>query len=213
MNFGNPETKHTPCPKSKQVAINSKSICIMWQFVLGHKIKILLERRRREQALATQPPALHWWQEVLFGLDYTISPGIDSLKKKASLCQQLQRLLWQRCAWARACGQSCCLVHRAAPNNPCAPNSTLVQILTLPLDPTIKPAVHMQSGRRSTWIFIPCAYSLCLAQSSWALWPNNTACSWCIISFWIDKLWNKLWLNAHRQHSTNPWFDFLILSP
>lgn len=35
----------------------------MWQFVLGHKIKILLERRRKafqELALATQPPALQW---------------------------------------------------------------------------------------------------------------------------------------------------------
>lgn len=46
MNFGNPSpwNKTHSCLKTKQVAINSKSICIMWRFVLGHRIKILLER-------------------------------------------------------------------------------------------------------------------------------------------------------------------------
>lgn len=74
LNSGNPSSwnKTRSCLKNIQVAINSKSVCILWWLVLSHKINVLLERGKmfREQALATQPPE---WPLATGSLDWSRS--------------------------------------------------------------------------------------------------------------------------------------------
>jgi len=51
--------------------------------VLGHKIKILLERGKKcSTSRLLDHQSGHWWQKALFGLEYTTEAGTDNWRNK-----------------------------------------------------------------------------------------------------------------------------------